>query len=79
MRLTVFVHGGLKAFFEPAGATLVAMGFVDRTASFLVALCLACVHTIPMYTALEETGAPCDNGETATAVLNFATIMLFSE
>jgi hypothetical protein len=51
---TVLVHGRLETLVESAGPTLVAVCFVDRTASLQVAGCFARIYSITVNTSLEE-------------------------
>lgn len=58
--LTIFVHVGLEALGEAAGAALVAVRLVDRAAPLHVAARLARVHAVAMDRPLEEPRTPCD-------------------
>lgn len=58
-RLTVLVHGRLKALGQATGATLIAMRLVHGAASLQITRCLAGVYAIAMNAALEETRAAC--------------------
>jgi hypothetical protein len=51
---TVLVHGRLKTLVESAGPTLVAVSFVDWTASLQVTGCFARINSITVNTSLEE-------------------------
>ena len=51
---TVLVHGRLKTLVESAGSTLVAVCFIDRTASLQVAGCFARIYSVTVNTSLEE-------------------------
>ena len=55
--LTVSVHGGLEALFEPACPALVPVRLVDGAAALVVALGLARVDPVPMDAPLEESRA----------------------
>lgn len=57
--LTIFVHVGLEALGEAAGAALVAVRLVDRAAPLHVAARLARVHAVAMDRPLEEPRTPC--------------------
>ena len=56
---TVLVHGRLKTLVESARSTLVAVCFIDRTASLQVAGCFARIHSVTVNTSLEETRTTC--------------------
>ena len=53
----ILVHGGIEAFFQPAGSALISMGLVNRTTPFEVALSFASVHPVSMDASLKETRA----------------------
>lgn len=52
--LTVLVHMGVKAFLESTRSALVPVGLVDGTLPVGFSLGLASVHSVSMYTSLEE-------------------------
>ena len=56
---TVLVHAAVEAFLESAGAALVAVSFVNRTAALQVGSRLAGVDAAPVDGALEKSRAAC--------------------
>jgi len=60
---TVLVHGRLKTLVESARSTLVAVCFVDRTASLQVAGRFARIHSVTVNTSLEEPRTTCKTTE----------------
>lgn len=55
LRLTVFIHAGLKALCESTGPALIPVRLIDGTTSFKVTLSFARVNTISVYTSFEKT------------------------
>lgn len=74
-KLTIFIHISLEALRESAGAALVPVRLVDRTAALHVPASLARVHPVSVDRPLKESGTPYTNNEyNITYICNYTII-----